>query len=89
MIFREKLSFDAHHTSIFIQQETRLHKLSGLATVTDDNAVRLAHSAAAHSLKQQRDRLVDVFRNRSCLLCIGMIVTAASFKLGFKVLTAD
>ena len=89
MIFREKLSFDAHHTSIFtgIQQETRLHKLSGLAT--DDIAVRLAHSAAAHSLKQQRDRLVDVFRNRSCLLCIGMIVTAASFKLGFKVLTAD
>ena len=87
MIFREKLSFDAHHTSIFIQQETRLHKLSGLAT--DDIAVGLAHSAAAHSLKQQRDRLVDVFLNRSCLLCICMIVTAASFKLGFKVLTAD
>ena len=62
MIFREKLSFDAHHTSIFIQQETLLPKLSGIAT--DAITMRVASSAAAHSIIQRIDRLVDVFHNR-------------------------
>ncbi len=65
---RARLSFGAQHHAFFIQQET-LHRvcvctpnfatallaeLSGI--VTDDIAMRLAHSAAAHSLIQQSDR---------------------------------